>query len=490
MILAGITIISFTYGYAQKGYEPVSAKEKAKLRAAVEAKPNDLEVHKAYLKTFASADEAKAQYEQWMKKYPKSATIPQALGEKYGTYSPISATYLLKAAELDPKNVSLWQKLALAASLSGDNTKQQEYFLKAASADPRNLNLQYEYFRLFIEHDKAFWKKKTWELTEKHPTDPATWTALHLMGYFTSDLKERIAIWERQRSMVPKDKITSAGTAMGRLGSAYIQAGQYDKAIELSQTMLDAKAQERSFAPSLQLAKVLAEIDKNMKEGKQVEARELLNSLHPSRIDKGSRVILVKASVLDATGDTKAAYDSLIIFQARTPYMDVKDALEKYGQKLGKSQDQVKKDVRGEIAKNSKPATPFELDMYTSDKKMKLSDHKGKVMFLSFWFPGCGPCRGEMPHIEAAIKGIDKSKFSYLGVNGLREQDGFVLPFLKGTRYSFTPLGADENVTKDYGVRGYPSNFIIDQEGRIAYSGFLIHADNEEAVKLMIDSLL
>ena len=487
--IALLLTISLTSTFAQS--ETVSPQERSKLRAAAERNPNDLEAQKAYLNTFVSADDAKTEYEVWMKKYPKSAAIPQALGEKYGTYSPKSGQYLLKAAELQPSNVALWQKLALDASLRGNYAKEQEYTLKAVEANPENLNLQWNYFRLFKEHDEGFWKQKTWEMAKKHPNDPASITALHIMGYDSGNLEERIEIWEGLRNMVPKEKIVSAQVAMSRLADAYIQAGQYAKAVELSQVMIANKAEERaSFPQKVQLAKTLLEVENKIKEGKYAEAKSLAMPLNARPKSGGSRIALVKASSLDAAGDTQAAYDSLIVFQATTPYKEVKKKLETYGSKLGRSIDQVKKDVRVAIARNSRPATPFELDEYTSDQKMKLADLKGKVVMLSFWFPGCGPCRGEMPHVEAAIKNIDRSKFAYLGVNSYRDQDDFVLPFMKGTKYSFTPLGADENVTKDYGVRGYPSNFIIDQEGRIAYSGFLIHADSEEMLELMIQSLL
>src|SRR5262245_58942794 len=153
-------------------------------------------------------------------------------------------------------------------------------------------------------------------------------------------------------------------------------------------------------------------------------------------------------------------------FQSKTPDPEVGAALETYSRKLNKSNEQLRQELRAAVARSSKPATPFALDSYTSPEKVKLEDFKGKVVLLSFWYPACGPCRAEMPHIEAAIKGIDRSKFIYLGVNGQRVQDRFVLPFMKGTGYSFTPLGGTPEMVRQYGVRGYPSNFLIDQDGK------------------------
>lgn len=37
-------------------------------------------------------------------------------------------------------------------------------------------------------------------------------------------------------------------------------------------------------------------------------------------------------------------------------------------------------------------------------KEHKLSDYRGKTVFLNFWATWCPPCRGEMPHIEDLYK--------------------------------------------------------------------------------------
>ncbi|MEI9810840.1 MAG: redoxin domain-containing protein [Bacteroidota bacterium] len=54
----------------------------------------------------------------------------------------------------------------------------------------------------------------------------------------------------------------------------------------------------------------------------------------------------------------------------------------------------------------------------------------------------------------------------YVGINGLTEQDPYVESFMQKTGFSFTPLqDIDEKIAKTYGVRGYPTNFIIDPAG-------------------------
>ena len=71
---------------------------------------------------------------------------------------------------------------------------------------------------------------------------------------------------------------------------------------------------------------------------------------------------------------------------------------------------------------NNKLADDFTLvDQYGTIHK--LSDYKGKVVFLNFWATWCPPCRGEMPDIEAIIVPI--------GGGGLISGIGYAIKSLK-----------------------------------------------------------
>ncbi len=66
-----------------------------------------------------------------------------------------------------------------------------------------------------------------------------------------------------------------------------------------------------------------------------------------------------------------------------------------------------------------------------------------------------------------------------------------MIPFLKSSGYTFTPLAEDEKRDKgNLPSPGAPTNYLIDQDGRIIYSNFMIHGDNERMLELMIESML
>jgi tetratricopeptide (TPR) repeat protein len=462
--------------------------KKYEMPEAIKANPDNMEAHLAYLDTIESADEVEDQYKQWIKEYPESSTIPLAIANKYGTYSPKAKEYYLEAAERAPENGEIWSRLSLDASLRGDTAKELEYMEKAVSVDSDNLEFQQNYIGIYKRIDPKIYREKSLEFAQKYPEDPATHFVLHILGLETEDQQERIAIYEQIRRMFPK---ADNPVPFTRLVNEYIKTGQYSKAIELAEEWAKPDNDRLLFTKKLEVSKKLLDIENKMAKGHYKEAEKVVKTIEPPSshlFNIGSHIKLIEADLMKKTGEVRKAYEHLIAVQADFPYYEVKDVLEKYGAELNKTPEEVNSDILALIAKNSKPAPDFKLEQYGKDKSFSLQNLKGKTILMSYWYPACGPCRGEMPHIEKVIKNTGDN-LVYLGVNGYREQDSFVLPFMAGTKYSFIPLKGEEEVIKEYGVQHYPTNFLIDKKGRIAYSDFMVGADDWKSIKLMIEIL-
>ena len=107
-------------------------------------------------------------------------------------------------------------------------------------------------------------------------------------------------------------------------------------------------------------------------------------------------------------------------------------------------------------------------------KEHKLSDYRGKTIFLNFWATWCPPCRGEMPHIEELYKeyGKNNEDVIILGVAspnlGEEGDQEYIEDFLSENSYTF-PVVFDDGgmLTYQYGFSSLPSTLIIDEDGYI-----------------------
>jgi peroxiredoxin len=115
-----------------------------------------------------------------------------------------------------------------------------------------------------------------------------------------------------------------------------------------------------------------------------------------------------------------------------------------------------------------KPAPDFSLHDL-DDRPYRLSDFRGKVVFLNFWATWCQPCREEMPSMEILNKNFAKDGLVILAVSIDRvTTTKDIPPFVKSMNLTF-PILIDSwgKTDKPYKRMGVPETFIIDQEGII-----------------------
>jgi peroxiredoxin len=104
-----------------------------------------------------------------------------------------------------------------------------------------------------------------------------------------------------------------------------------------------------------------------------------------------------------------------------------------------------------------------------NDKTFRLSDFRGKVVFLNFWATWCKPCREEMPSMEVLYKNFEKDGLVMMAVSIDRvTTTKDIPPFVKGLNLTF-PILVDSwgKTDKPYKRMGVPETFLIDQEGVI-----------------------
>ena len=96
-----------------------------------------------------------------------------------------------------------------------------------------------------------------------------------------------------------------------------------------------------------------------------------------------------------------------------------------------------------------------------------LSEHRGKVVFLTFWATWCPPCIAEMPAIQELSEKYG-SDVVFIGVN-IAEDTRRVQDFINREGYTYN-IGLDKTgylITELYPTDGIPYTLIIDANGFI-----------------------
>jgi peroxiredoxin len=126
----------------------------------------------------------------------------------------------------------------------------------------------------------------------------------------------------------------------------------------------------------------------------------------------------------------------------------------------------------------------------TQGDNIRLSEHRGEVVLLNFWASWCGPCRQEMPLLDALQQRYNKLGFSVVGVN-VDKDSALANKMLKDIPVTF-PVLLDNTgaVSASYNVSAMPTTVIIDRDGNMRYlhKGYKpgYEQDYEQQIKALI----
>jgi len=101
---------------------------------------------------------------------------------------------------------------------------------------------------------------------------------------------------------------------------------------------------------------------------------------------------------------------------------------------------------------------------------VKLSDYRGRVVFINFWATWCATCEVEMPSMQKLYDRFKGRGFEMLTISVDKDPEK-IQPFLDKYGLNFPVLlDPEENVAKKlYKTTGVPETFIVDQNGIIRH---------------------
>lgn len=194
------------------------------------------------------------------------------------------------------------------------------------------------------------------------------------------------------------------------------------------------------------------------------------------------------AKAYDQIGNKEKAYESLIESLSLGANEEAQEMLSKISKHLNKEED-TKATIWEKRVERAKPAVEFTLPDLKGNQ-VSLKDFRGKVVLINFWFPACGPCQMELPHIQKLYDTYKDQGFAVLLIQTSQTQDDGK-KFLEDHNYTMTSLYSEGSWASDhYGVKAAPTNFFIDRQGRIIFQSTGYSPGMEKKMEAQIKELL
>jgi thiol-disulfide isomerase/thioredoxin len=102
------------------------------------------------------------------------------------------------------------------------------------------------------------------------------------------------------------------------------------------------------------------------------------------------------------------------------------------------------------------------------NQKFKVEDLKGKVLVVNFWFINCPPCRAEIPDLNELVEEYKDNKdviFVAIGLDPWFE----LKEYLKKQPFNYHLVTDGSYYAKDNNVNSYPTNVVVDKNGKVAF---------------------
>jgi peroxiredoxin len=104
----------------------------------------------------------------------------------------------------------------------------------------------------------------------------------------------------------------------------------------------------------------------------------------------------------------------------------------------------------------------------TKGKEFNSEKFIGKVVVINLWFTTCKPCVMEMPELNLLYSEYkDNSDVVFVSITYNSPKE--IKQFLKKHDFDYPIVGSALETCNSFGVKGYPTNIVVDQSGKYAF---------------------
>lgn len=114
---------------------------------------------------------------------------------------------------------------------------------------------------------------------------------------------------------------------------------------------------------------------------------------------------------------------------------------------------------------------PTALGTDRAGNEVNLEAHRGKVVIVTFWASWCGPCRKELPMLGRFQQVVGRDALEVIAVNFKepRREYNAVVRANRGIDVTWVH-DAKGRLSDEYGVESLPNMFILDHDGKVAFT--------------------
>jgi thiol-disulfide isomerase/thioredoxin len=108
------------------------------------------------------------------------------------------------------------------------------------------------------------------------------------------------------------------------------------------------------------------------------------------------------------------------------------------------------------------------INLATGQTASYLKNYRGSVTLVNVWATWCGPCRQEIPSLQALYQTLGPKGLKIAAVSVDTIASDSVTAFMKQFGVTFDVLhDRERNIQTTYGSEKFPESFLIDKQGNV-----------------------
>ena len=116
-------------------------------------------------------------------------------------------------------------------------------------------------------------------------------------------------------------------------------------------------------------------------------------------------------------------------------------------------------------------------------EEISLSDLKGKLVLIDFFYKSCYPCMQALPALQALHEKYDEKGLRVVGINPFDTKEDDLEAFLAKRGVTYTVVLEGKDAANTYRVSGYPTLFLVDKNGKIIFMQVGYGQDSEKEIE-------